>query len=248
MKHRSPGAREAGKSRRESATPPKGHESGSARQFRGKFPVASTDPAKFEPVFDLFAAIEESRQTYDKKDRDVIKSLTLYSLPTYVRANLNRVIHDEGVSHEEARWCCIEFGVRQLFASPRFKAWKKLYEQTTSRKTRYKNDGDWDDVQECLNRFRFKPRDLHTGTYTTNARIPEPIRAQVSGAAKVLGMSASTVATTCIIDALRVLEDVMHKDDMDATIEEFYGLLERRTKRLRHLLVEVEAIRPGEAL
>jgi hypothetical protein len=200
------------------------------------------------PPFDLFEAVEESREIYDKKDKDIIKSLSLYRVPSYVRANLDRVIFGEKISHEEARWCCIEFGVRRIFASDEFEEWEKLYELATSRKTSYDSDGDWDDVQERLRKFSFKPGDLHSGTYSTNARLPEPIRAQVSGAAKILGMPASTVATICFIDALRDLDHVMHRKDMDATIEEFFTLLKRRTQRLRNLLVEVGVLMPRQEL
>lgn len=218
----------------------------SAPRFKGKFRIASTDPSTFSPVFDLFAAVEDSRSRYDKTDKDLIKSFTLYSLPNYVRANLNRVILNEGVSQEEARWCCIHFGVGRLFADERFKQWNALYELATAKQTHYQNDGDWDDVQDCLERFRFKPNDYYTGARTTNARLPEPIRAQVAGAAKVLGLPASTIATVCFIDALRRLDDVMHGKDMDSTVEDFFNRLERRTQRLRNLLVEVGVIEPRQ--
>lgn len=207
--------------------------------------IFSFDPdALVEAQFDLFEAIEKSRKTYDKNDKDLIKTLTLYGLPKYVRANLDREIAGKEVSHEESRWCCIQFGVRRLFADERFQEWEELHDLANSRESHFKNDGDWDDVQERLTRFPFKPHDCYTGTYTTNARIPEPIRAQVTGAAKILGMSASTVATICFIDALRDLDHVMHRKDMDNTIEQFYSLLKRRTQRVRNLLVEVGAIQP----
>ena len=201
----------------------------------------------FESEFDLLAAIRESQSTYDKQDKDQIKWLSLHRLPKYVIANVDRVIAGEEVSHEEARWCCIEFGIGRLYASGEYKAWEALQELALSKESQYREDGDWDDVQERLTTFRFQPTDCHQGTRSVNARIPEPIKAQVSGAAKVLGMSATTVATICLIDALRELEFVMHKKDLNATMSEFYRLLRRRTRRLRRLLVEVEVLEPGEA-
>jgi hypothetical protein len=211
--------------------------------------VASINPDDLRPalVFDLLSAIKESREASAEGDWDIIKNLTLYKLPNYARANLNRVILNENVSHEEARWCCIHFGVRRICASEQFKEWKKLYELATSKETIYESDGDWDDVQERLTTFKFEPHDLHAGRHTTNARIPEPIKAQVSGVAKILGKSASTIAAVCFIDALRDLDGVMHKKDMDDMMEEFYSILERRTVRLRRLLVEIGVLEPGES-
>jgi hypothetical protein len=115
-----------------------------------------------------------------------------------------------------------------------------------SKTTRYQCDGDWDDVQERLTKFSFKPGDCHSGTYATSARIPEEIKIQVLGAANILGMPASTLATICFIDALRNLDEVMHQSDMDSTMTEFFTLLERRTRRLRNLLVEIEILSPRQ--
>jgi hypothetical protein len=218
----------------------------SARRGEG-FKLASMDPAAISPVFDLSAAIRDSREAYDKKDTDVIKWLKLHRVPRYVAANLERVIAGEGFSQEEARWCCIQFGVGQFISSNRFQAWKQLRDLAISKTTRYQCDGDWDDVQERLNNFPFKPRDCHSGTYAISTRIPEEIKIQVQGAASVIGMPASTLATICVIDALRNLNGVMHQSDMDSTMSEFFTLFERRTRRLRNLLVEIEILSPGQA-
>lgn len=219
---------------------------GSGRR-EGSVEFGSIDPATFAPVFDLSAAVRASRETYDKKDKDAIKWLKFHRLPRYVAANLERVIAGEGYSQEEARWCCVQFGVQQLLATEQFQEWKQLRELAISKSTRYLCDGDWDDVQERLTRFSFKPGECHSGTYAISARIPEEIRVQVAGAAKILGMPASTLATICFVDALRRLDGVMHQSDMDSTMSEFFTLLERRTRRLRNLLVEIEVLSPGHA-
>lgn len=246
MKRRSGGNQAPGDERRKPPSRAKTAPSGSVRRREG-FQRASMDPAMFSPEFDLSAAIEASQATYDKKDPDTIRWLKLHRVPRYVAANLERVIAGEGFSQEEARWCCIQFGVRQLLSSEHYQSWKQLRDLAISKTTRYQCDGDWDDVQERLNHFSFKPGDCHSGTYAISARIPEEIKKKLQRAANVLGMPASTLAAICVIDALRNLDGVMHKSDMDATMDDFFELLQRRTRRLRNLLVEIEILSPGQA-
>lgn len=207
-----------------------------SKVLKGKFQVASTDPATFSSTFDLLYEIHHNAERYTLPDSANPTWLSLYTLPRYVLWNLDRVLHGSGGSIEVAMAACTYYGVGRLFQSESFKNWQEVRDRALSAK--YKSSADFSDVQGVLNSLRLTTNDKASGLKRRNFRCPETIRRQVFGAAKVVGMAGSVLAQVLLVDGLRMQTDVIDedRDSMTVSVDELYGKLARQVVKLEWML------------
>lgn len=207
-------------------------------------PRASFNPRHFVYSPDILSSLTSDLDPYTGTE-----NFTIYGVPSYVRASIDRCryqsqlsMHVDTPRHRKpgigaATTLIISHGLTSLSAHPSFKAAVSLRESVA-----ISPDGfGFDEVYSWMSQFPLNLADVSaTRTSQFNVFTTPALKSQVSAAASDLGLSASSIALLSIYFALSTQppEAVLpsHRDFMQESVNLFLTRLDIRVRMGRVLL------------